>query len=66
MTSARIKNMEIKSEIMIDQICSVCGKHFQSIEEFSYCSAQCFFKKVKRDKRELIKKAVENGKEKEE
>ena len=50
---------------MIDQVCSNCGKHFQSIEEFDYCSAQCFFKKVKRDKRELIKKAVENGKEKE-
>jgi len=55
--------MEI--EKMIDQVCCVCGKHFKSIEKFDYCSGKCFLKQRRMARRELQKKAVENGKKKE-
>jgi len=50
--------MKIKTDKMIDQVCSVCGKRFQSVEEFDYCSGQCFLKQRRLEKRELIKKAI--------
>jgi hypothetical protein len=46
---------------MIDQVCKVCGIHFQSIEEFEYCSAQCFFReqKIERKEKERVKELKE-------
>ena len=48
---------------MIDQICSVCGRHFQSIEEFEYCSPQCFFREQKIERKEKNDERVKKIKE---
>jgi len=51
-----------------DQVCKVCNRHFQSIEEFEYCSPRCFFReqKIERKERndERIKKTKEAANEK--
>jgi len=47
-----------------DQVCSVCGRHFMSIEEFEYCSPQCFFKEQKIERKERNDERLKKLKEK--
>ena len=48
----------------IDQVCKVCNRHFQSIEEFEYCSPQCFFKEQKIERKERNDERLKKLKEK--